>query len=247
MKTQKFPIHRQYPIPCKLFTSDDSIVKHVIIGVHGFAGDKDSSMLRKLALSCIDSNTALLCFDFPCHGQSPVNEEQLTIANCIDNLMAVIDYVTRQYPNARKSIFATSFGGYITLLSAQNLSDFTLVLRAPAVTMPQILLNSILHVSAEEFEAAQVMQCGFERKMNLPYSFYSDLTAQANPCDLPLAVPTLVIHGDCDDIVPLTDVLQFTNAQNSASIQIIAGADHRFKRKGEMEHIIAYTKDFLNV
>ena len=204
-------------------------------------------MLRKLALACVDSNTALLCFDFPCHGQSPVNEVELTIANCIDDLMAVINYVLQQYPIARKSIFATSFGGYITLLSPLRLSDFTLVLRAPAVTMPQILLNSILHTTADDFEAVQVMQCGFERQMNIHYSFYRDLSAQANLCDLPLTAPTLVIHGDCDNIVPLTDVLQFTNAQDSTSIQIIAGADHRFKRKGEMEQIIAYTKEFLNI
>lgn len=49
-----------------------------MIGVHGFAGDKESSMLEKLADSFCLHNSAVITFDFPAHGSSYVGEEMLT-------------------------------------------------------------------------------------------------------------------------------------------------------------------------
>ncbi|MBQ7415996.1 MAG: hypothetical protein IJW14_03040 [Oscillospiraceae bacterium] len=65
-------------------------------------------MLEKLALAC-DNGVALLCFYFPAHGASPVAEDKLTVENCKEDLLAVAQYVRERYPDAEKSIFATSF------------------------------------------------------------------------------------------------------------------------------------------
>lgn len=65
MQTRALSIFRAYEIKCKLFAPDDLEVKHVIVGVHGFAGDKESSMLERLATDCSPNGVALLCFDFP--------------------------------------------------------------------------------------------------------------------------------------------------------------------------------------
>lgn len=243
MKVQRFSLERQYEIKCKLFAPDEGEVTHLIVGVHGFAGDKESSMLETLAFACRD--TALICFDFPAHGDSPVGEECLTVENCQQDLLTVIDYATKQYPRAKKSIFATSFGGYITLLSADWLQGFSLVLRAPAVTMPKLLTETVLKISPEQFREAGTVRCGFERPIDLPCAFYEELLRRGDVCQKQIAPPTLVIHGDCDDIVPLEDIQAFMAAQPNARLQIIPGADHRFKNSGETEAIIGYTKDFL--
>ena len=47
MKIEYFSLKNKYEIKYKLFLPEDA-VKNVIIGVHGFAGDKESSMLEKL-------------------------------------------------------------------------------------------------------------------------------------------------------------------------------------------------------
>lgn len=244
MKILDFSIERQYEIKCRLFTPDDGKVTRIILGVHGFAGDKDSSMLNKLALAGTERGAALICFDFPAHGASPVNEDCLTVENCKDDLQTVAAYISAQYPDAEKSIFATSFGGYITLLSAGHLADFSLVLRAPAVTMPKILLENVLKISAEDFRTAGVVTCGFERPIRLPYAFYEELLAQKIP---DISRPMLIIHGDRDEIVPLEDVEAFVAAQNCAALHIIPGADHRFKHKGELDAVVAITNAFLNL
>ncbi len=247
MQINNFSITRKYEIKCKEFTPENKSARNVIIGVHGFAGDKDSSMLRKLALSVCENGGALICFDFPSHGKSPVGEDMLTIENCKNDLLAVVEYVDNKYPEAKKSIFATSFGGYISLLCAPQFDNISLVLRAPAVTMPKILLETVLKISADDFERMGAVECGFDRRLNLPYSFSKDLWQQKSVYDIKLTLPTLIIHGDMDDIVPPSDVMDFVKVQDSTKLEIIEGADHRFKNVGEMEKVIGLTKSFLNI
>ncbi len=247
MKTKYFSIQNQYEISCKIFTPDDGSIENVIVGVHGFAGDKESSMLEKLAEMACLYNSAVLSFDFPAHGNSPVGEEMLSVNNCKNDLCAVMEYISNQYPNAKQHIFATSFGGYITLLCANKLAKIPLVLRAPAVTMPKVLLDNVLKIHADDFRKMQFIKCGFERPINLPYSFYEDLLSQEPVIGKQISVPVLVIHGDCDDIVPLSDIEAFASSQSNVSLKIIPGADHRFKNEGEIEAIVELTKRFLSI
>lgn len=48
-RVERFSIERAYAVPCKLFMPVGGIVKRVVLGVHGFAGDKESSVLSRLA------------------------------------------------------------------------------------------------------------------------------------------------------------------------------------------------------
>ena len=247
MRTQHFSLSREYEICCKLFAPDHGDVKNIILGVHGFAGDKESSVLEKLANALSQKQTALICFDFPAHGESPVGEEMLTVENCKKDLCFVMEHITKTYPDANKSVFATSFGGYITLLCAEKLANAKLVLRAPAVTMPKVLLDNVLKITAEDFEKANSIRCGFERPIHLPYSFYNELLQQESILDKKISSPILIIHGNRDDIVPLEDVLAFADAQKEACLEIMDGADHRFKNKGELEKIVEITINYLDV
>lgn len=247
MKTECFFIKRQYDISCKLFTPDDEKIRNIIIGVHGFAGDKESSMLKKLAAAACSRGAALICFDFPAHGSSPVGEDMLTAQNCKEDLLAVVQYVSTRYPEAEKSIFATSFGGYITLLCAQQLPDVKLVLRSPAVTMPKVLLENVLKISAEDFKAQKFVQCGYERPLRLPYTFYEGLLSQKLPGENQLTAPTLIVHGDKDDIVPLSDVTAFADNRETVALYIMPGADHRFKKPGQINTIVHWTTAFLRI
>ena len=247
MNITYFSLTREYEIRCKSFLPENGDVEAVIIGVHGFAGDKQSSALQQLALSCTKHRAALICFDFPAHGDSSVNEEKFSVQNCKSDLLAVAQYVNEKYPDARKCVFATSFGGYITLLSAKYLDKYTFVLRAPAVTMPKVLTENILHISRDEFRKAGVVKCGFDRPLMLPYCFCEELVAQEDVCKSFVLQPTLVIHGGCDDIVPCADVEAFVHAQCNVKLQILKDADHRFKKPGEMETVIRYTMEFLHL
>lgn len=98
MHIRYFSIQRAYEIKCKIFLPEDQNVKSLIVGVHGFAGDKESSMLEQLAQECSINETALICFDFPAHGESPVQEDMLTIENCKNDLLDVLSHAKSLYP-----------------------------------------------------------------------------------------------------------------------------------------------------
>ena len=226
----------RYPISCKSYISETR-PKGIILGVHGFAGDKESSALKALAEAVCEKGVSLTCFDFPAHGASETSDDMLSVKNCMDDLLFIADQCRKEYPNEKKYVFATSFGGYIALLCCKALSDFSIVLRAPAVTMPEHILTDLLHTTPEEFEKAGTITCGFERKICLPYSFYDELQKHKIAycvCNNPM----LIIHGDKDDVVPHQDIVAFCKKHKNAILQTIHGADHRFKKPGEIEQVI---------
>lgn len=234
-----------YEIDCKLFLPAGGDVQGIAIGVHGFGGDKESSAISGLAEALCAQGKALICFDFPCHGASTVGEECFTVENCMRDLEYVAEHCRQEYPNVPKYIFATSFGGYITLLCADKLADFKICLRAPAVTMPQHILLDILGVTADEFKAAGVIRCGYERPMLLPYSFYEDLLCH-DVFERTYEREMLIIQGDADDVVPLEDIHLFCGAHRMMTLEIIEGADHRFKKPGELEKVIRIAAEYFN-
>lgn len=232
----------RYPISCKSYVAE-SRPSGIILGVHGFAGDKESSALRALAAASTEKGISLICFDFPAHGASEVQADELTVKNCMDDLCVLADLCRREHPNEKKYLFATSFGGYIALLCSQKLTDFNIVLRAPAVTMPEHILTDLLCTTPERYKQIGAMICGFEREINLPYRFYEELQEHRLSdciCDNPM----LMIHGDKDDVVPYQDVIAFCSAHKNVELRVMQGADHRFKKSGEIDRVIELTLSY---
>ena len=229
----------EYDISCKVYLPDAGRIRRVILGVHGFAGEKESSALRKLAETAAPLQTALVSFDFPAHGESPVREEYFTVENCRNDLLFMAEYVRKEFPQAQKLLFATSFGGYIALLCAEELEDFRFVLRAPAVTMGEhILLPNILQMTEEEFREKGSVLCGFKRFFLLPYAFYEELRKYP-VMGRTFRSPMLIVQGDADDVVPPEDIREFCGRNENAMLKMIPGADHRLKKPGEIEQAVA--------
>ena len=129
------------------------------------------------------------------------------------------------------------------MLCCVGLRDFQIVLRAPAVTMPEHILTDLLKTTPEEFKRRGRIECGFERKIVLPWRFYEELQyyrIQECPCDNPM----LVIHGDADEVVPHADILDFCKEHPNAQLCVIPGADHRFKKPGEIERVVSTAMEY---
>lgn len=246
MDTVYFDIMGKYPIKCKMFSPDSGEVSSVVLCVHGFAGDKESSMIFQLGQAFTQFNGVVVSFDFPAHGESLQDEAYLTTDNCRFDLCAVANWINAQYPEANKFIFATSFGGFISLLEAESFENYKYILRAPAVTMPKVLLENVLHLSSEEFCRLGSIKCGFERPIQLPYSFYTDISKYSfDNCTF--YQPMLVIHGDKDNVVPYTDIVEFCRTHSNTTLVTICGVDHRFKHPCEFEMIVSETARFMGV
>ena len=99
---------KKYNIDCDACIPNDA--KVVVIALHGFAGDKKSGCILSLKERVVSEGIGLITFDWPGHGESEVGGEELTVANCLDDLDTVYRYVKENYPAVRDIVaFATSF------------------------------------------------------------------------------------------------------------------------------------------
>lgn len=235
------------PIPCKIYEPEFSEVDQVIIGVHGFGGDKESSVLKAVAEEMFFYRTALIAFDFPAHGESPVTSRDLTLDNCQGVLLAVAARVKELFPGVSKfGIFATSFGAYTTLLAIDGLKEelgrFKLVLRCPAVRMNKTFLKIARTDDAGLKKKGRII-CGYERKMELGYSFFEQL--QANNAVADHDMPMMILQGDQDELVDVEDVEFFRLLNSKASLVMIPGATHRFNHEGDLDMIVDLARDWF--
>ena len=235
-----------YKIDMKIFMP--KICKKIIIACHGFGGDKESSAIALLGKIMQKHDIGVITFDFPGHGKSEVMGDKLTINNCIQDLKSVENYIKNKYPNCKIGIFATSFGAYVTLLRI-NQGDsnyFSIVLRAPAICMDEIFVNALIKDNIEDFKTKGYTKLGFDRKMNIPYLFYKELTENKLFEKYKENKEMLIIQGTEDTTAPIKDTKNFIKDINTKAILIeMKGADHRMKKEGELELAIKQTEKFI--
>ena len=241
---------KEYNIFAKAYLPNEvNSLKQIIIACHGFAGDKKSSAIKLLADEMIKNGIGVICFDFPGHGESLVDGSKLTINNCIQDVNLVEEYIKQKY-NIPISIFATSFGAYITLINIlQNNKKYNnIILRSPAIKMANIFRGKLLRVPEEDYKNRGYTKLGFEREIIIPYSFMKEL----DNIDLieiykGKEIPKIhIIQGDRDDIAPIEDTKNFLSLNpNKIILKVIKGADHRMKGDGELEEAIEYSKKII--
>ena len=203
--------------------------KQIVVGVHGFFGDKESSVLVKLGERLVQNNSALITFDLPCHGHNDTSQI-LRLSDCIKSFDYIFDWVYENFPNIPISIFATSFGGYLTLLYLSKHDKILnkIILRAPAINMHHVLTDVLLpfqSLSAEDLKIAK--NIGKEQSLWVDFSFIEELKINSLP----------------------NDNEKFFNEfyENKHEIIYFENADHRFKKPGELEKIIDETLKILNL
>jgi len=239
--------HGMMQIPCRIYEPGFSDVDQVIIGVHGFGGSKNSSVLEAVAEEMFFYRTATITFDFPGHGDSTVPGRDLTLRSCMESLLAVADYARELFPHVEKfGIFASSFGAYVSLLAMDDLVEKLgrpkIVLRAPAVRMNKTFLKVARIDEAALLKKGRAV-CGYERKMEIPYSFYEDLVK--NNCVADYDMPMMILKAELDDLVEAEDVEFFRLLNGKSCLVTIPGAGHRFDHDGELDMIVDLTRDWF--
>ena len=236
-----------YQIPIKEFKPNK--IEKIIIACHGFGGDKESSAIELLGQKLIKENIMVIAFDFPAHGESEAKGEEYLVTNCMNDLITVEEYITKNYPEKPIGIFATSFGAYITLLKINQYSNnyFSIVLRAPAICMDKIFENSIIRESLSDFKKRGYTILGYEKELKVSYNFYEELKNNKLFEIYNKNEELLIIQGTEDDMAPIEDSIRFISEKNTkGKIEKIIGADHRMKKEGELEKAINIAVKYIN-
>ena len=241
----------KYAIPCVEYAPDGEAAKGVIIALHGFGGDKESSAVFRLAEKAVKHDLAVVCIDFPAHGKSTADERFLTVENCKNDVETTYAFVENDFFDAGNGsgkihFFATSFGGYILahVLEKPLYKSSKAVFRSPAVNMAETFVEKICNLTIVELAKRDFAECGFERKLKLNYDFYADLEKH-NIRDVSFDNKCLMIYGDRDTVVRPQDMEAFAAVRPNITVKCIEGADHRYKGEGHLELAVRYAVDFL--
>lgn len=235
-------------IPCAHTLSGGE--QTVVIVSHGFGSSKESSTGLMLAGELPKHGAGVFAYDFPAHGESPVDGSALTVERCLGDLDAVTQHVRAIAPGARIAYFGSSFGAYITLLylAAHPRAGQRAFLRSAAVEMPQLLRGATAgqaHELAEQGFLLFGAQFGYARPLKLTQAFFAGLDAhdvfarwQSGAAEL------CMIHGDEDQVAPYAAAQRFA-ALSGARFITVPGGDHQLSIPGAPQRVLSAALDFL--
>ena len=234
-------------IPCRLTQPDRAEIRRIVLGVHGFGGCAADAIQEGIAEEMGLFYAVTLRFDFPAHGESPMDSDDLTLGNCRNSLLAVARFARQQYPEVEDlCVFATGFGAYVTLLCLEDLTQMPgrvkLVIQTPSVRMDQTLL-AMRGVTEQTLRAVDRVAFAAPRPFEATYSFYKEL--RANPALAEYPIPFLILQGEADDFIPKSDIQALHEWNEESKLVYIPGATHRFLEPGAWDMVLDLTRDWF--
>ena len=235
-------------IPCKVLEPDYGEIRRLVLGVHGLGGSMEDDIQTGIAEEMEMFYSVSFRFDFPAHGQSPLDSTYLTLDNCVNTLLTVAEYARKQYPEVEDlCIFATGFGAYVTLVALQDLTEMPgrvkLVVQTPSVMMHETLL-AMKKISKATLEAMNVATFKTTRPFDITYSFYEEL--RDNVVLNTYNMPMLILHGEEDAYIKMEHIQHFHRINEKSQLVIIPGASHRFLEEGAWDMVLDLTLDWFS-
>jgi len=240
-----------YSVRCLIYHNGGTSFGRVVVCCHGFGGHKENGAMKRFAEYALSKHKdlAVLCFDWPCHGEDA--RRRMELADCDAYLRLVTSYAKTRLGAEKIYLYATSFGGYLTLkYVAEHGSPFErIALRCPAVNMYQVFTASIMtEENRALLDKGKDAMVGFDRKIKLSRDFLdkvqkADITSVSY---LDYADSILILHGTKDEIVPIGAVQDFAE-NNVIEFIPVPNADHRFIDSKIMKEAIKQITEFLEL
>lgn len=233
---------------CKHNAPDYGDIRRVVLSVHGLGGSTADDIQEGIAEEMELFYSAVFRFDFPAHGESPLDSEGLTLDNCRESLLAVARHAREQYPEVEDlCIFATGFGAYVTLICLDELLEMPgkikLVVQTPSVLMHETLL-AMKHITEPTLKAMERASFArLARPFDITYSLYEDLRDNIALNSYP--IPMLILHGEEDSYIAMEHIQHFRRINEQSKLVIIPGTSHRFLEEGAWDMVLDLTRDWF--
>ena len=231
---------------CHQTEPDFGDIRRIVLGVHGIGGHSQEFIQTGIAEEMELFYSATLRFDFPGHGESPV--EEFTVHGCVNSLMAVVEYAREQYPEVEDlCIFATGFGAYITLIALDDLlampGKVKLVVQTPSVMMHETLL-AMKQVTEPTLKAmGSTCFARLARPLTVPYTTWEEM--RDNLALVSYDTPMLILHGEEDNYIKMEHIQHFRRINDQSKLVIIPGTSHRFLEEGAWDMVLDLTRDWF--
>jgi dienelactone hydrolase len=216
-----------------------------VILCHGMESNKESEKIVALARWFNERGISALRFDFACANEKTGKFEEITYSGETDDLRAAFDFLQRRGVG-KIGVFGSSMGGTVSVLFAAQEKKVAALVTLAAPVHPEKITEKLLTPGAVEEWRKKGYVTYHGRRINV--TMLEDLQT----IDVPKAAsevlcPTLVIHGDRDDTVPVEEARElFSLLAGEKKISIFPGADHRFSDPPHMEAALNDTVEWLS-
>jgi len=220
-----------------------------VIVCHGFASSKDFRLIWHIADDLAKQGYNAFRFDFSTGGEANGETIIAHYTKQSHDLHAAIDYVFSQ-GFATVALVGHSLGGSLSLLATSRDKRIKACASIAAPVNPQKDMADRLEFVTHEGEVDHYDFRLGKRVFKISKEYMTDLS-MAKLCDKvsTITVPLLFIHGDRDNIVPISDMHALDkSAKGDKRMVIIEGANHLFTGEEGIGEIIAdWLQEKLNI
>jgi dipeptidyl aminopeptidase/acylaminoacyl peptidase len=214
-----------------------------IIMSHGFAVTYNSQLL--FAQNLASQGIAVYLFDF-CGGSMRSSSDgettEMSVLTEQQDLNSVINMIKQQDFVDVNNIFlwGHSQGGFVSAVTAASRAEDVkgLILYAPALNIPDVACNTYASTAdipeRMDFWEVKIGKVYWESVYN--YNIYENIGAYTKS--------VLILHGDRDDIVPISFSEEALHYYKSARLITFPGAGHAFYG-ADMENAVKAAYDFI--
>jgi pimeloyl-ACP methyl ester carboxylesterase len=223
-----------------------------ILVLHGYFGHAQTKNNRAAAAHFNALGFNVVCPDFYGRGQSEGAFGDLTIARGLETATLCLNDIKQTRPDHKIIVTGGSFGGLVAMHLARDFKEdvSALILRAPVSDWHDLWHREVpsekMMVWKRDGSFTDIMPNGQEvtfgtdlyEEMNMSKAVYDQIAPA-------ISIPTLIVHGDRDEMVPLSHTEKLHCALSQSELVILNGADHAFSREDDVLHYQDTIKAFL--
>ena len=225
-----------------LIYDDSTTISGTIIFVHGFKGFKDWGAHHLSALYFAEKGYRFIKFNLSHSGVTSEKPNEVsdmdtfasnTMTYELQDVETVINYASHTFSQDPIYLIGHSRGGGLVILEAAKNDLISKVITWSAIDDLSSLWKKEQEAEWKSTGTIYVVNARTKEKMPLNVSLLEDLEAHKEEYNIIAAasrvkIPWLILHGDDDVNVDFSVAQRLAQAQPSATLQKIAGANHVF-------------------
>lgn len=227
-----------------LLTTPDQEYQNLIVMFHGYTGHKNENgfLFKQITNRCVENGFATIRFDFLGSGDSDGDFKDMTFLHEVEDGRNILDYAIALNNNKPVILLGFSMGGAVAgyLCNEYQEKIEKLILLSPAGCMN--LLAKTTFTINQVNEDGNVDIGGFYLNKAFLDSFeninlYNDVDK--------FIKPTLIVHGEKDQSVPIEYGRKYANLIPNAEFHMISESPHCYTKVAYRLEVQNYIINFL--
>lgn len=225
---------------CGILDEPNGKKEKVVIIIHGYSTTKNGASARLMSEELTKRGVDSLRIDLNGCGESEGVFKYQTISSTVDDTEAAIMYV-KNIGYQQIELFGSSAGGLTAMATAVRHPEIVRMgLKCPVSDYVSQKIRRMGEEKISEWKktGVTIYTDGHGEKKEIDYTVFDDYKNYVMFEKVSaIKSPTLIIHGDADEVVDIADSKRITNNLPNAELLIIPGANHTFDNEEDRERV----------